>query len=235
MHMSLPVYLEGAGHFLNQLFYAGNFFDAMRTAAILLVLLLIAVVAGSRQLGVCWILFVVGVLPVAFIAPRGLESAWIPIVGLLAYGAILAVALRDAVLKLAGRMSWKPAAQVVLFLLAARFMLSAHTNARPMCNAFQQQYNRIQDLRLSFRKLCPEVRKGSSMLIVTDPFGDNHDVLFLVHLMYGDSTTQVHQLFRFNPKPDVAALANYDYVFDFKDGKLIRLDPAAYAKSQSGL
>jgi hypothetical protein len=171
----------------------------------------------------------------AFIVPRGLASAWIPMVGLLACGAISAVALRDAVLKLAGRLSWKPTAQVVLFLLAARFMVRVQGDVRVMYNAFQPEYNSIENVRLSFKRLCPEVRKGSRMLVVTDPFGDNYNVLFLVQLMYGDPTTQVHQLFQFNPKPDAAALAKYDYVFDFKDGKLIRLDPAAYAKAQSGL
>ena len=73
------------------------------------------------------------------------------------------------------------------------------------------------------------------MLIVTEPFGDTYDVVFLVQLLYRDATTQVHQLFRLNPKPDAAALANYDYIFDFKDGRLIRLDPAAYAKAQSDI
>ena len=234
MRVSLPVYLDAAGHFLNQLFYAGGYFDAKRTEAFLLALLLIAVLAGSRKLGFCWILFVVSILPVAFIEPRGLASAWIPFVGLVAYGAISLVALRDAVLKLAGRLSWKPAAQVVLFLLAARFMVRVHGDVRVMYDAFQPEYDSIQDFRLSFDRLCPEVRKGSRILFVSDPFGDNYNVLFLVHLMYGDSTTQVQQLFRLNPKPDAAALAAYDYVFDFKDGKLIRLDPAAYARTQAG-
>ena len=232
MRVSLPAYLDGAGHFLNQLFYAGGYFDAKRTEAFLLALLLIAVLAGSRKLGLCWILFAVGILPLAFIPPRGLASAWIPFVGLVAYGAITLVALREAVLKLAGRLSWKPAAQVVLFLLAARFMVRAHGDVRICTTPSSQEYDSIQDFRLSFRRLCPEVRKGSRMLVVTDPFGDNYSVLFLVQLLYGDPTVQVHQLFRFNPKPDAAALASYDYVFDFKDGKLIRLDPAAYAKAQ---
>jgi hypothetical protein len=235
MRVSLPVYLEGAGHFLNQVFYLEGYFDAKRTEGALLALLLIAVLAGSRKLAFCWILFVVGVLPVVFLAPRGLGSAWIPFVGLVAYGAISIVGLRDAVLKLAGRVAWKPAAQVVLFLLAARFMVRVHEDSRPRYNAFQEQYNSIESVRLSFKRLCPDVRKGSRMLVVTDPFGDNYNVLFLVNLLYGESTTQVHQLFRMNPKPNAAALAAYDYVFDFKDGKLIRLDPAAYAKAQSGI
>ena len=232
MSVSLPTYLEAAGHLLGQLFYAETYFDPKRTAAFLLALLAVAVVARSRKLGFCWILFVVGILPVAFIAPRGLAAAWIPAVGLMAYGAISAVALRDAILKLAGRPSWKPAVQVALFLLAAGLMLCLRDNGRFMYYAMQQQYNSIENLRLSFGKLCPEVRKGSSMLIVTEPFGDNYDVVFLVHLLYGDSTTQVDQLFRMNPKPDAVALAKFDYVFDFKDCKLIRLDPAAYSKAR---
>jgi hypothetical protein len=234
MRVSLPVYLEGAGHFLNQVFYSEGYFDAKRTEGVLLALLLIAVLAGSRKLAFCWILFVVGILPVAFIYPRGLGSAWIPFVGLVSYGAILAVALRDAILNFAGRMSWKPAAQVVLFLLAARFMVRVHEDSRTRYNAYQAEYNSIESVRLSFKRFLPELKKGSRMLVVTDPFGDSYSVLFLVHLLYGDSSTQVHQLFRYNPKPDGAALGKYDYIFDFKDGRLIRLDPAAYAKAQAG-
>jgi ABC-type multidrug transport system fused ATPase/permease subunit len=235
MNVSFPAYLEGAGHRLGLLFYAGSYFDAKKTGVCLLALLLVAVVARSRKLGVCWILFAVGVLPLAFIPPRGLAASWIPTVGLLAYAAIAAVALRDALLKLMHRMSWQPAAQVVLFLLAVGFMVKVHDSMEYVYNAIQPQFNSIENVRRSFRKSCPTVRKDSRMLIVTDPFGDTYSILFLVQLLYGDSTIQVHQLFRFNPKPDAAALASYDYVFDFKDGKLIRLDPAAYARAQSGL
>jgi Dolichyl-phosphate-mannose-protein mannosyltransferase len=235
MNVSFPAYLEGAGHRLGLLFYAGSYFDAKKTGGFLLVLLLIAVVARSRKLGVCWILFAVGILPMAFIAPRGLAASWIPTVGLLAYAAIAAVALRNALLKLMRRMSWQPAAQIVLFLLAVGFMVKVHDSMEYVYTAIQPQYDSIENVRRSFRELCPTVRKDSRMLIVTDPFGDNYSVLFLVQLLYGDPTVQVHQLFRFNPKPDAAALASYDYVFDFKDGKLIRLDPAAYAKAQTGL
>jgi len=154
MNVSLPAYLEGAGHRLGLLFYAGSYFDAKKTG---------------------------------------------------------------------------------VFLLAVGFMVKVHDSMEYVYNAIQPQFNSIENVRRSFRKLCPTVRKDSRMLIVTDPFGDTCSILFLVQLLYGDSTIQVHQLFRFNPKPDAAALASYDYVFDFKDGKLIRLDPAAYAKAQSGL
>jgi hypothetical protein len=169
MNVSLPAYLEGAGHRLGLLFYSVNYFDAKKTGAVLLALLLIAVVARSRKLALCWILFVVGILPMAFIALRGLAASWIPTVGLLAYAAILAVALRDAVLKLAGRLSWQPAAQVVLFLLAVGFMVRAHDSMQNLFNACQPQYDSIEDVRRSFRKLCPTISSSGLTRSLTRP------------------------------------------------------------------
>ncbi len=228
--ISPSVYLKHTGHFLNELFYSNKFFDAPKTLVFLSLLLAVAVLARSRKLGVCWLLYVAGVLPIAFIPERGLAMVWLPTAGLLVYAAILAVSLRDTILLRLHRRSWQPAGQVVLFLLAACFMLKAHPGNRPMFYAWQSEYTSIREVRESFQKLCPAMRSGSTVLIVTDPLNGTFSTVFLIQLLYRDSSIIINQLFRFDKPPGRAQWAGYNYIFDFVNGKLVRLDPADYAR-----
>lgn len=230
MAVSLDTYLRGTGHYLNDLFYAREFFDAPKTLAFALVLLLAAVIARSRSLGIGWLLFFAGILPMAFIGSRGLPAAWIPLAGLFIYAAAAAVLLRNALLKLFRRWSWKPAGPVVLFVLAGWFMLKAHHGNRFIYEAWQPEYTSIRGVREDFARLCPAMPKGASVLIAQEPLNGTFSIFFLVQLLYRDSTSRVQQLFRFDPKPDAATITSYDYVFGFENGKVVRLDPAEFAR-----
>ena len=227
--ISPAVYLRNTGRFLNELFYAGNFFTAPKTLAFLLLLLALAVLARSRRLVLCWLLYFAGVLPVAFIAQRGLASAWLPTAGLLGYAAILAVSLRDAILTWLRRTLWRPAGQVLLFLFAACFMIEVHPGNRHLLYAWQAEYSSIREVRESFQKLCPVIKPHSTVLIVTDPLDGTFATVFLIHLLYRDSSIIINQLFRFDKPPGREQWAGYDYIFDFVNGKLVRLNPADYA------
>ena len=69
----------------------------------------------------------------------------------------------------------------------------------------------------------------STVLIVTDPLNGTFSTEFLIHLLYRDSSIIVNQLFRFDKPPRREQWADYNYIFDFVDGKLVRLNPADYA------
>jgi hypothetical protein len=226
--------LQQTGHYLDDLFYRQAFFNPERTLAILSILLLVAAVAKSRRLAFCWLLFFAGILPMAFIPPRGLPAAWIPVAGLFAYAAVAAVGCRDAVLRLAGRVSWRPAGQVVLFALVAGFMLTVHRDGASMYEPMRTEYNSIRDVRIALHKFCPSMPKGSRVLFVTDPLNGSWSIRFVAVLLYRDRSLQADQLYRFDPAPNAAELAKYDYVFDFVDRKLVRLDPARYAREHGG-
>jgi hypothetical protein len=227
-------YLQQTGHYLDDLFYRQAFFSPRWTLAVFLVLLLAAVMAKSRKLALCWLLFFAGILPMAFIPPRGLPAAWIPLAGLFAYAAVAAVGCRDAVLRLAGRVSWKPAGQLVLFALVAWFMIQVHPGNGYIYDAMRTEYNSIGDVRRTLREFCPAMPKSSRILFVTDPLNGTYSTVFLVELLYRDQSFQIDQLFRFDHAPNATELAKYNYVFDFVDRKLVRLDPARYAKEHAG-
>lgn len=82
-HISVGAYLQSLTVMLNELVYSVSFFNATRVGGLLLGLLFIALAAKSKPLLFSWLYFVAGVLPVAFIAPRGLSSYYIPVLGLM--------------------------------------------------------------------------------------------------------------------------------------------------------
>ncbi len=226
--VSPAVYLKNTGHLLDQLFYANNFFSESRTLWFLALLLATAALARSRALVVCWVIYAVGVLPIAFLTGRELAAAWIPAVGLLIYAAVLTVSLRDVILTRLRAARWRPAGQVLLFIFAACFMVRFHPGNRHILYAWQNEYASIREVRESFRRLCPVMKPKSRVLIVTDPLNGTYSTVFLVHLLYRDSSIIVDQLFRFEKPLERAQWAGYDYIFDFKEGKLVRLNPADY-------
>jgi hypothetical protein len=227
--ISPAAYGKNTGHFLNELFFANNFFDAPRTLAFLLLLLAVALLAHSKKLGVCWLLYFVGVLPVAFISERGLASVWLPTTGLLICAAVVAVALRDTILTRLRRTRWQTAGQVLLFALAVFFMIRVHPGNRHIFYAWQPEYSSIREVRESFQRLCPAMRPKSTVLIVTDPLNGTFSTVFLIQLLYRDSSIIINQLFRFDRPPGREQWVGYNYIFDFVNGRLVRLNPADYA------
>jgi hypothetical protein len=229
MGISPAVYLKNTARFLNELVYAESLFDAPRTLTLLLLLLAVAALTRSGILGVCWVFFVVGVAPVAFIPERGLIAVWLPTTGLLVTAALLAVSLRDAILTRLRAARWKPAGQMLLFALTAWFMIKAHPDSRLLFEAWQPEYSSIREVRESFLRLCPSMGPKSTVLIVKDPLNETFSTPFLIHLLYRDSSIIINQLFRFEKPPERQQWAGYNYIFDVVDGKLVRLNPAEYA------
>lgn len=230
MEISAATYLDRVGFYLGELFYAPGWFDERRTVAFALLLLAGALWTRSRVLAVCWVLFFGGILPMAFIGQRGLTAVWIPTAGLLIYAAHCAVQLREAVTQRLGGQRWRPLAQAAVFLWAGYEMILVHPSIRHRWTAWQHEYASIRNLRESLIRCCPQMPRGASMLFVTDPLNETYSTVFLVQLLYRDPESRVDQLFRFEQPLTPAEIATYDYIFDFANGKLIRLDPIEYAR-----
>ncbi len=227
--LSPATYLGNTARFLNELLYSHGLFDAAGALALLVGLLTAAGLARSKTLGMCWVVYVVGVLPVAFLAYRGLYSAWLPTTGLLIYAALAAVSLRDAILHRLGRPRWRPAGQALLFGLAAALLVKAHPDLRFAFDAWQPEYSRIREVRESLQRLCPFMPPKSTVLIVNDPFPESFSAVFIIYLLYRDPSIVVNKLSSFDKPLPREQWAGYDYIFDFVNGKLLRLNPADFA------
>ena len=146
--------------------------------------------------------------------------------GLFIYAAVAAVLLRDTLLKLMRRPAWNPASAAVLFALLGYGMLKAHPDSRSIHDAWQPEYASIRGVREDLARLCPTIPKGSVLLIAQEPLNESYSTYFLIQLLYRDSSSVIHQFFRFDVKPEAAAIAGYNYVFGFEKGRVVRLDPA---------
>jgi hypothetical protein len=226
-------YFEGAAHFLNQLFYSAVARSGTDAFLILTGLLAGALLVRSRALVWCWLLFACGILPLVFLtSPRGLDAAVIPLAGLWMYAAALAVRLRETIVRLvadAAPAEWSrgPAAAspAALFVLAAVLLLRIHPGSEPVYQAWvRHHYGRIASVTAQFRELYPALPRGSRVLIVKDPFGDfTWETYYILQLLYRDETMVINRLGMMNPKPDRAALASYDHIFSFENGRVVEL------------
>ena len=232
--VSAMVYLQQAGHYLGEWLYAPGFFSWWKTLAIMIALLLLALLARSRALGLCWVLYFAGVLPVAFIPARGLNAACIPVVGLVVFVSTLAVLYRDALLRLVFNVLWRPLGQALLFAAVAGFMLLVHPDCKQLFIDYQPEYREIRTVREQLSWLHPRFPAGSRILVANDAFrGDTWDIFFLFQLLYRRDNLVVDIFGKFNPKPDAASLARYDYLLSFENGKVVEIKPDEFAKRYS--
>src|SRR5262249_39711867 len=74
-----------------------------------------------------------------------------------------------------------------------------------------------------FRRVNPRPRPNSSVALLNDPF-EGWDMFFIAQLWIRDRTVEM-RLENKTPEP----LARFDYVFDYRDGKLVEVP---HVKSQ---
>ncbi|MCS6953236.1 MAG: hypothetical protein RMK57_07185 [Bryobacterales bacterium] len=221
--ISLANYLKQAGYYLGDVAYQTVEVGPVAAGAILLALLALAVAARSRILAWSWALFVVGLLPLAFIPPRGLAAAVIPFAGLTLYGAVLLDRLGRA---LASQRVCKPPllrgiSGFAMFGLAATLLMLAHPRADGFYQAMLEgEYARIRAARHQLQAMYPNLAPGARLLFASDPFGDTYDIVFLVHLTYRTDRIVVDQLWRLKPPPDLAA---YDHVLEWCEGRFVEI------------
>jgi hypothetical protein len=121
--------------------------------------------------------------------------------------------------------------QALLFAVVAWFMLLVHPDCKQLFITYQPEYREIREARKQLRSLHPRLPAGSRILVAKDPFSrDTYDIIFLFQLLYRDDNIRVDMLNKFNPKPDAASLARYDYVFSFENGKVVEFKAEEFAK-----
>lgn len=222
-HVTAANYLQQAGSYLNEILCTPKWFDGHKTAILLSCLLGAAVLFRSGALLWSWVLFMAGILPLAFIPPRPLTAALIPAFGVVIYIAILLVWVRETLVRLLGGVSVvvRRASQVVLFVLVAFATVCVHRDTKVLYQAMErEEYAVIRTARQQLLALYPSQPPGARLLFLSDPFGDNYNIVFLVCLAYRDKSLVVDQLWRLKTAPD---LTTYDHVFQWQDGSWIEL------------
>jgi len=220
-HYSAGAYFKSLSHYLTQLIYNPVTISSWQIAALLVAMLVVAAI--TRRCCLLWgVGFIaVGVLPLAFILPRGGFAYLVPSVG----WAVYVSGLLDWLLEsLTGGRVWLRSAVQVL-LLAAVIVALAHWQRKSLrleaaaAQAEQARYHRYID---QIHALIPAPRKDAHILLLSDAEGrDDYDVYFVIMLYYGDPKLLVHRMKVWRDHNVHVDPRGYDYVLDWVDNRFV--------------
>ena len=221
---SLHVYFQNMSHYLNLLFYSGNFFRAGRTTGFLAGGLVMAAFLRARTMAFGWLWFLIGMLPVAFIPVRGGSVLYIPSLGFAVAAVDLLRAVFDAVessLRGSAQRFLNPESTPV-FVLALVCITSVQWHFKRSADAAAKR------LSAQYQSFAADLKRegghGSSLLYLTDPFGlDRYDPEFIASLVRGEPDLRVGRARSNQGLLSPAAAAIYDDVLDFENGHLHRV------------
>ncbi len=238
VRLSLEQYINNTASYINLLFYS-RWFRTTEAALLVFGLFAATLVWRCRALVFFEAMFVIGLLPVAFISPRSLEQVTIPTTGLMISGAMVILAAPDLALR---ALRWRAlraegivrVGRVVCVAAIGLLLLRVHPASNSYYEACEREWcSNIRGLRQQLIATYPAMPRGSRLLFVDDPFGPvNSDPVFIGRLLYRDETLVADRLKVMNPKPDAAAIAWYDHVLSYKDGRLTEFDKGAWPRKQ---
>ena len=227
LDISIGAYLDLFRRSFNEIFYQQDLFGIVTATALLAAMLIAGLVTRDRTLLFAWFLTTIGVLPVAFIAPRPMYAIYLPALGLALYAATTLVRL-GALVQALGRYRERTG-QVVLFVGLALLLGSAHADIAAKSQYFEKmtpQYRDIQSVIRQFRRLHPNLPTGSRVLLLKNPFeGQAMEVLspeFIVSLLYGRDV-DVDRAFAMDRELTPAEIANYDFVFTAEGSRIVEV------------
>jgi hypothetical protein len=183
---------------------------------------------GARPiLRFSWAILLFTPLPIAFLPAKSQACLYIPMLGLALFAAVIAADLAAAFAGILAREAvFRRVRQPLLAggLIALGIFFWGRENlhlqrvaVRPRMAALGATTSEVIG---NFRALHPQVRSGSHVVFLHDPFTD-WDMLFIADLWFRDRSVTVH-LQRLVPLPP-SELASAGAVFDYRDGKLLRV------------
>ena len=192
--------------------------------AIWLVLTYLAFRRNRPILRLCLVILVVTPLPVEFLEGRGEAVLAVPLIGAAIFAAVVftdfAWSVADAFkgepifrgLGRSGRAGWIVAAALLVFAVRNQ----AVKNAEPDWRFNNGRAGNAMIAQL--RALNPRIRPHSTVVFLNDPF-DQWDMALIAELWFRDRTLNI-RLQKKTPFTE-AELAKVDYLFDYRDGKLL--------------
>jgi hypothetical protein len=183
--------------------------------------------AGRPELRFLWWFLVITPLPIEFLVGKSQACLYVPMIGWAIFGASV---FADLVFAAAGVLErevfFRPLgrAALVALLVAGGVFVWARINldrknleAEPRMAALGRE---SWDVIRQFRAANPQVRPGSSVAFLDDPF-HSWDMLFVAELWFHDRSLKIHVAREGALGP--RELAKMDAIFTFQGGELVRL------------
>jgi hypothetical protein len=179
------------------------------------------------ELRFCSLMLAIAPLPIEFIPARAGACLCVPFIAWAIFGATVFVDVAkaaarflsgDPVFRVLGR---RGAFTLVIFVAVVLLIRrNEHLHRSYVGPAMAQTGVLTAQVLDQFRALNPHVRPHSSVVFLNDPFQD-WDMAFIAELWFRDRTVDI-KLQRKTPLPP-DQLARADYLFDYRDGRLIQL------------
>jgi hypothetical protein len=220
--------VETSSGFLNMLFFLHNGFSGAWLLALWGALFALAWLAKSRPLMFAWLFLMLSPAPVAFVEPRGAAQYYIPLFGWVFYASI---AIVQGSAWLAARLSarkdsWIPRLRAPLLFAAILLLLYSYYKPKGWDSIYSASHEApvVQSVASQLDALHPAVPAGARLLFLNDPYDSTWTrwtMLFIVRLMYRDTSLVIDRVKDMERPPGAAEKAAYDHVFDYRDGKFI--------------
>jgi hypothetical protein len=200
-----------------------NDLTLLPVAAIWLLVTLIAWRSRAPALRFCWCMMVVTPVPIEFLAGRGQGCLYIPMAAWVVFASIVLVGALRAIAEFLVRLL-RSADGVLALLLAGAAVLWCgqvqHWKDAAINPAAAQQGVLTREMIRQFQEMHVNIRPGGRIVFLHNPF-EGWDLAFIAELVLKDRKLDIH-LQDHNPLPD-AEIATADAVFDYRDGKLVRV------------
>jgi hypothetical protein len=225
------VFFARTKSFLDDAVYGASWFTPAAAWTLIAVALLLAWRLRFKSLWICLALMGIGILPLAFIAQRGLDAAYIPAAGLAIFVAVLFVKACDRIL----RIPWLQVPEGSWVRVIAPFVLALalfgrvnYKYARPDSHLVLAEGRYIGAIADQIKQRFPVMAPHSRILFLHDPFKTFHfSTIFLIRDLYRDETIDVDRLDFMQPPPTADKIAAYDHVLSFENGRIVEIPRGA--------
>ncbi|MGD0013309.1 MAG: hypothetical protein ABSD56_02615 [Bryobacteraceae bacterium] len=221
-------YVESTGKFLNTFFYQplfdGFFHGFVGVLLTWAVLFYVASRLKRKHFTLMVWLVILSPLPITFISGRGGSCLNIPLVGwaillsTLFLGVCKVIAREPLLRRIPVRIS---RTLLVVAGVALLWRETVHQNQKMMPS--YESFGRVtRSMLAQMRQVQPRVKPNSKVIFLNNAFAD-WDMKFIAELTFRDHTVNVWLQDKYHlPQAEVDAM---DYIFEFRDGRLIRLKP----------
>jgi hypothetical protein len=219
VEISFVAYAHHMARYFNRIFSTGVFGPGLAVGAALASVVL-AVLLKDRVMVWAWACFVVGVLPVAFISQRDLDSIYVPMGAFAIYGGQGICRALSAGLSRLGKRSdfvWNPAAVWICFGVLVLLLCRAYRIPPPTVG-WKEEYSAIRETRENLATALSTIPSRAALYFKNEPYPATFpwSSLYLVRLQRRDDSIAVDNQVRV-PNADQSS---YDWILDWdKDAK----------------
>jgi hypothetical protein len=227
--------------FLGVLFFVPNQFTSATVVLLWSAMAAVAWLSKSKTLQFAWLFLMLSPAPVAFVEPRGAAQYYIVLFGWALYFAAALAGLT--------RFLFRPLPAIVAQMRAPVLMAAVLLLLYPYYKALGHDNNTavsvdgvmLQSLMAQIRALHPTLPQGSHFLLLNETDQPAWDTfLAAVRLIYHDHDIRIDRARRMDHKISASELVQYDYVLDYRGGRLLdvplapdpRVKPMVLAASQ---